>query len=70
MSQAPLHTRFFCSLFPDELLALSVEETNRCYDQTVAALGGLDTSYSLAGLDARLFALHEGIFGHFVSDGC
>ena len=32
----------FCSLFPDELLALLVEETNRYYDQTVAALGGLD----------------------------
>ena len=32
----------FCSLFPDELLALMVEETNRYYDQTVAVLGGLD----------------------------
>ena len=32
----------FCSLFPDELLALLVKETNRYYDQTVAALGGLD----------------------------
>ena len=32
----------FCSLFLDELLALMVEETNRYYDQTVAALGGLD----------------------------
>ena len=32
----------FCSLFPDELLALMVEETNRYYDQIVAALGGLD----------------------------
>ena len=32
----------FCSLFPDELLALMVEETNRYYDQTVTALGGLD----------------------------
>ena len=32
----------FCSLFPDELLALLVEETNRYYDQTVAALGDLD----------------------------
>ena len=32
----------FCSLFPDELLALLVEETNRYYDQTVAALGCLD----------------------------
>ena len=32
----------FCSLFPDELLALLVEETNRYYDQTVAALGGLN----------------------------
>ena len=32
----------FCSLFPDEVLALLVEETNRYYDQTVAALGGLD----------------------------
>ena len=32
----------FCSLYPDELLALMVEETNRYYDQTVAALGGLD----------------------------
>ena len=42
MRQAPLHTRFFCSLIPDELLALLVEETNRYYDQTVAALGGLD----------------------------
>ena len=33
---------FFCSLFPDEPLALMVEETNRYYDQPVAALGGLD----------------------------
>ena len=32
----------FCSLFPDELLGLLLEETNRYYDQTVAALGGLD----------------------------
>ena len=32
----------FCSLFPIELLALLVVETNRYYDQTVAALGGLD----------------------------
>ena len=32
----------FCSLFPDELLALLVEKTNRYYVQTVAALGGLD----------------------------
>ena len=32
----------FCSLFPDELLALLVEETNRYYGQTVAALDGLD----------------------------
>ena len=32
----------FCSLFPDELLALLVLETNRYYDQTVTALGGLD----------------------------
>ena len=32
----------FCSHFPDELLALMVEETNRNYDQTVAALDGLD----------------------------
>ena len=32
----------FCSLFPDELLALLVAETNRYYDQTVAALVGLD----------------------------
>ena len=32
----------FCSLFPDELLSLLVEETIRYYDQTVAALGGLD----------------------------
>ena len=32
----------FCSLFPDELLALLVEETNRYYDQTVTALGDLD----------------------------
>ena len=44
----------FCSLFPDELLALLVEETNMYYDQTVAALGGLpSTSFSLAELDAR-----------------
>ena len=34
--------QIFCSLFPDELLVLLVEETNRYYDQTVAALGGLD----------------------------
>ena len=33
----------FCLLFPDELLALLVEETNRYYDQTVAALGGMNT---------------------------
>ena len=33
----------FCSLFADELLALLMEETNRGYDQTVAALGGLTT---------------------------
>ena len=32
----------FCSLFPNELLALLVEETNRSYDHIVAALGGLD----------------------------
>ena len=32
----------FCSLFPNELFALLVKETNRYYDQTVAALGGLD----------------------------
>ena len=32
----------FCSIFPAELLVLIVEETNRYYDQTVAALGGLD----------------------------
>ena len=32
----------FCSLFPDELLALLVEETNRYYDQTVTAPGGLN----------------------------
>ena len=31
-----------CSLFPDELLALLVEEINRYYDQTVTSLGGLD----------------------------
>ena len=31
-----------CSLFPIELLALLVEETNRYYDQTVTALGGLN----------------------------
>ena len=31
-----------CSLFPDELLALLVEKANRYYDQTVAALCGLD----------------------------
>ena len=46
----------FCSLFLDELLSLLVEETNRYYDQTVAALGGLDkpsTSFSFAGLDAH-----------------
>ena len=32
----------FCSLFPDALFAVMVEETSRYYDQTVAALGGLD----------------------------
>ena len=32
----------FCSFFLYELLALLMEETNRYYDQTVAALGGLD----------------------------
>ena len=37
----------FCSLFSDELLALLVEETNRYYDQTVAALGGPDNLPSL-----------------------
>ena len=40
----------FCSLFPDELLALLVEETNRYYDQTVAALGGLDNIPSTSRL--------------------
>ena len=34
--------KIFCSLFPDELLALLVKKINRYYDQTVAALGGLD----------------------------
>ena len=33
--------RFLLAL-SDELLDLLVEETNRYYDQTVAALGGLD----------------------------
>ena len=37
-----LEYEIFCSLFPDELLALMMEETNRYYDQTVAVLGGLD----------------------------
>ena len=32
----------FCWLFSDELLALMLKETNMYYDQTVAALGGLD----------------------------
>ena len=32
----------FCLLFPKELLALLVKETNRYYDQTVATLGGLN----------------------------
>ena len=32
----------FCSLFPDELLALLVKKTNRYYDQTVTAPGGLN----------------------------
>ena len=32
----------YCSLFPDELLAFLVEETNRYYDQIIVALGGLD----------------------------
>ena len=39
MHQASLH-EIFCSLFPDELLAFLVKETNRYYDHTVAALGG------------------------------
>ena len=39
MCYAPLH-EIFCSLFPDDLLALLVEETNRYYDQIVAAQGG------------------------------
>ena len=38
--------KIFCSLFPDELLALLVEETNRYYDHTVAALGGLNNLQS------------------------
>ena len=40
----------FCSLFPDELLALLVEETNTYYDQTVVALGGLDNLPPASGL--------------------
>ena len=34
--------KIYCSLFPDELLVLLVDKTNRYYNQTIDALGGQD----------------------------
>ena len=44
----------FCSIFPVVLLALMVEETNRYYDLTVAALGGLDNRPPASRLRDRM----------------
>ena len=60
----------FCSLFPDELLALVVEKTNMYYDQTVAALGSLDNLSPASRVRDWMPVNLPCIFGLFDSDGC